>query len=237
MIQKRTYIILFAILASIILYLTGVFSGLYANKIFTEETKKDIFKLKRETKLDLNLLENYIDLLDSNLKSMQLEQIFIETLTGEKMCAFSTISLNQLFSQLGYYWERLPFRLEEYERYNEPSEEYNLLKEQYAHISIRTWIIARNQYEECSKDLIHGLYFYSADCEECIEQGEQLDELNRKAKEKGKDVVIFPIDFHMNESIVTNLKKYYGINTTPAITINDNVFQGRLFTSEELLPK
>jgi len=47
--RKKTYIILFAILASVILYLAGVFSGLYANKILKESTDKDIYNLKEKT--------------------------------------------------------------------------------------------------------------------------------------------------------------------------------------------
>jgi len=233
--KRKTFIIFIAIIASIILYMSGVISGLYANKLIKEATEQDINTLKKETAQELEILQNYIDYLDSNLNNMQLEQTFSETLTIDQMCEFSKISLDGLFKQLGYYWDKLPFRLEEYEKFNEPSEEYNLLKQQYAQVSIRTWILARNQYEKCDTDIVHGLYFYSADCDKCIEQGEQLDELNRKVIAQGKDIVMFPIDFYMNETIITNLKKYYGIQSTPAVIINNKVFQGRLFSSEELL--
>src|SRR3989338_7771691 len=232
--MQKTYIILFAIFASVILYLAGVFSGLYANKILKEATEKDISILKEKTSKDLVALQSYVDFLDVNLKSMQLEQTFRETLASEQMCSFSRISFNELLSQLGYYWDRLPYRIEEYEKYNKLSEDYKLLKQQYAHLSIRTWILARNQYEKCSMNVTHGLYFYSADCKECVEQGEQLDKLNLKARASGKEMVMFPIDFYMGEPIASNLKKYYGINSSPAIIINDNVLQGRLFTAEEL---
>ncbi len=231
---KRKHVILFAVAISIILYLAGVFSGLYANKIIQESTQKDIFRLKTETSKDLELLQNYIDFLDSNLKDMQLEQTFVETLSNEEMCSFSAISLNELFTQLSYYWSRLPYRIEEYEKYNELSEEYKTLKKQYAHVSIRTWILAKSQYEKCNIDLVHGLYFYSADCMECIKQGEQLDILGKNIKQRGREIIMFPIDFHMKEPTLENLKKYYGIKSTPAIIINDKVMQGRLFTASEL---
>ena len=65
---------------------------------------------------------------------------------------------------------------------------------------------------------------------------QKLDELNKKIREKGQDIVMLPIDINLNETIITNLKKYYGINSTPAIIVNDKVFQGRVFNSEELLP-
>ena len=231
---KRRHIIFFAIIISVILYLAGVFSGLYANKLVKESTQKDIFNLKTETSKDLELLQNYIDFLDSNLKDMQLEQTFIETLNDEQRCIFSSISLNELFSQLSYYWSKLPYRIEEYEKYNELSEEYKTLKKQYAHVSIRTWILARSQYEKCNINLIHGLYFYSADCDECVKQGEQLDTLGRNIKQQGTEIIMFPIDFYLKEPIVENLKKYYNIKLTPAIVINDKVLQGRLFTASEL---
>ena len=231
---KRKYIILFAVAISIILYLAGVFSGLYANKLIKESTQRDIFDLKAETSKDLELLQNYIDFLDSNIKDMQLEQTFVETLSNKEMCNYSAISLNELFRQLSYYWSRLPYRIEEYEKYNELSEEYKTLKKQYAHVSIRTWILARSRYEKCSIDLVHGLYFYSVDCEECIKQGEQLDILGNNIKQQGREMIMFPIDFYLEEPIVENLKKYYDIKSTPAIIINDMVLQGRLFTANEL---
>lgn len=233
-ILKRKYIVFFAIITSMILYLAGVFSGLYANKLVKESTQKDIFDLKTETSKDLELLQNYINFLDSSLKDMQLEQTFIETLNDEQRCIFSSISLNDLFSQLSYYWSKLPYRIEEYEKYNELSEEYKTLKKQYAHVSIRTWMLARSQYEKCNINLIHGLYFYSADCEECVKQGEQLDALGKNVRQQGTEIIMFPIDFYLKEPIVENLKKYYDIKSTPAIVINDKVLQGRLFTASEL---
>jgi hypothetical protein len=233
--SKKT-IILVAVVVSVILYLAGVYSGLHANKILKKETEEDIRSLKQETAEDLEAMENYVDFLDSNLKNMQLEQTFIETLSHEEMCDYLVISFNELISQLRFYWERLPFRIEEYERSNQLSEEYLLLKQQYTHVSIRTWILAKNQYEKCNMDIVHGLYFYSSDCETCVEQGEQLDEVNRKVRAIGKDMILFPIDFDSDEPMIKNLKEYYKIKSTPAVMINDKVFQGRVYKADELVP-
>lgn len=235
-VRKGTGIILLAVLVSIILYLAGVFSGLYANKLVKEETQKDIISFREETKQDIGSLKGYIDFLDSNLKGMQLEQTFIETLSQEQMCSFLSISLDELVKQLNFYWSRLPFRLEEYERYNKPSEEYLLLKEQYTHLSIRTWLLAKKQYDKCKMGIVHGLYFYSADCDECVKQGEQIDKLSRMVSSAGSSMIMFPVDFNSSSSVISNLKKYYGIKSTPAIIINDRVYQGRLFRAAELMP-
>lgn len=234
--KKRTGIITLAIFVSIILYLAGVFSGIYSNRLSKAETQKDISSFKEETKQDIGDLREYIVFLDSNLKSMQLEQIFIETLSQDEMCSFLGISLEELVKQLNFYWSRLPFRLEEYERNNKPSEEYLLLKEQYTHLSIRTWLLAKKQYDKCRMNIVHGLYFYSADCEECVKQGEQIDKLSKMVSNAGSSMIMFPVDINSEESIIQNLKRYYGIHSTPAIIINDKVFQGRLFKASELVP-
>ena len=232
--KNRTGIIFIAIIISIVLYLAGVFSGIYANKIIKEETKQDIKTLKEETRRYIELLQKYVDFLDTNLKNLQLEQTFVETLTPEQMCNFSYISLNELIKQLDFYWSKLPYRIEEYERSNELSQEYLILKEQYAHLSIRIWIIAKNQYDKCNTNIVHGLYFYSANCSVCVKQGEQIDRLSRRISSAGSSLIMFPVDINSGQGIVKNLKIYYHINSTPAIIVNDKVFQGRLFKAEEL---
>ncbi|MBS3131575.1 hypothetical protein J4212_04040 [Candidatus Woesearchaeota archaeon] len=232
---ERRNIILIAVIISIILYLAGVFSGLYANKIVKESTEEDIKSLEEQTRQNMNYMQSYVDILDTNLKNIQLEQAFLETLSDKERCSFSKISLEELVSQLSFYWEKLPFRLEEYERTNEPTEEYLALKSQYTYLSIRIWMLAKSQYETCGTNMVHGLYFYSKDCENCVEQGEQIDELNRQLSAKGSDIIMFPIDFSSREPLIRNLEAYYRINSTPAIVLNGRVMQGRLFTSGELL--
>jgi len=233
--RKMTSIIIIAIIISLVLYLAGVLSGIYANKVVKEETKEDIKILKQETKQDLESLQKYVNFLDTNLKNLQLEQTFAESLTHEQMCNFSSISLNDMVQQLGYYWSKLPYRIEEYERNSEISEDYLLLKNQYAILSIRTWIIAKNQYDKCNVNMVHGLYFYSVYCDVCVKQGEQIDRLSKKIVDSGSNLIMFPVDFNSDHSIIRNLKNYYNINSTPAIIINDKVFQGRLFRAEELM--
>ena len=233
--RKKNVIIVIAVVISVILYMAGVLSGIFANKVVKEETKQDISALKKETKQDFNSLQSYVEFLDTNLKNMQLEQTFTESLNHDNMCKFSSISMNELVNQLGFYWSKLPFRLEEYEKYNKVTDEYLLLKDRYAHLSIRTWMLAKNQYEKCNMNVVHGLFFYSANCNACVEQGRQIDLLSKKISSAGSNLIMFPVDFNSKQIIVRILEDYYNINSTPAIIINDKVFQGRLFTVEELM--
>ncbi len=222
--NKRTGIIILATIVSLILYLAGVFSGLYASKTIEQRTKSD-----------LEDLQAYITFLDENLQNMQLEQTFMESLSGEEQCTFSSVSFEEYLSRLGYYWSRLPFRIEEYEKYNTPSKEYLNLKQEYEQLSIRTWILARNQYNNCQVDIANVLYFYSADCQQCVRQGEELDLLTKEIRSRGGESIVFVIDIESNQTITTNLKTFYNITSTPAIILKDKAYQGRLFSAQELL--
>ncbi|RME30758.1 hypothetical protein D6789_04665 [Candidatus Woesearchaeota archaeon] len=242
---RRNFIIGVALFMSALLYLAGVLSGLYANKILEERTNTHLASLKNETEQDIRTLQegtqeelqhlqNYINFLETTLKSMQLERLFAETLSQEQACAFSALSMQYLITQLQVYREQLPFRIEAYERDNELSEEYLQLKEQYNALSVQAWIVARNQHLACGTDLVYGLYFYSRDCENCVRQGEELDTFTLSLQREGKDVMLFTIDADSDDPLINIIKNYYSITAVPALIINDNVYQGRVFTANQL---
>ena len=218
----RTNLIIIAAVISILLYFAGVLSGLYANTIIKAETQESLLSLK-----------NYVDLLDTNLKSIQMEQTFAESLNHEQKCSFSSISMNNLISQLGEYWKRLPFRIEEYEKQNELSQEYLALKQEYTQLSIRTWIHARNAYYQCNTSLVPVLYFYSSECKDCLEQGKQLDIL-QKNNSNGSKIMVFTVDMDSDELIVKSIKEYYNLISAPAIIADNATLQGRVISYEEL---
>jgi hypothetical protein len=243
--KNRTMIITIAIVVSLILYFTGVFSGLYANKIIEKKTTADISNLKNQTSYDianlkdktsqdLSVLSNYIKFLDGYLKNIQLEQSFVETLSDEEMCNFTKIAMDELNTEFSYYWERLPFRIEEYELNNpQKTDEYILLKQQYTQLSMRTWILAKNRQQRCQGDLVPILYFYTSDCVNCVKQGEMLDDLTKNPKES-KSVLVFTVDMNSDLSIIRYLKVYYNIEEAPALLINGKIYYGRIFTADEL---
>ncbi len=222
--KRRTGIIALAVFLSILLYFLGVLSGLYANKA-----------VKKETQEGLLFMKNYIDLLELNLKTVQLEESFVKTLNKEELCRFSTIAMDGMLDQLREFWNKLPFRIEAYERNRKLSEDYLNLKKQYIDLSLRAWLVARDKYEQCDTDFIPVLYFYSRDCEVCIEQGRALDNLKGRMREKGKELLVFTVDIDADERFLDYLKKYYGIKGAPAIIFGNTVRQGRLFSEEEML--
>jgi len=222
---SRRGILITAAIISLLLYFLGVFSGLYATKF-----------IKQETEEDLRSMRNYVDILDKNLRSIQLEQLFTESLEQEERCRFASLSVERLVEQLGVYWERLPFRIEAYERGRELSEEYGQLKEEYTELSLRTWIIAKDTYQRCSTDLLPLLYFYTAECEICVSQGEELDLFQKLRESADSKSIVFTVDLNAKELLVDSLRAYYNITSVPSIIVNEKIYQGDLIRAEELLP-
>jgi len=244
--KNNKLIITVVIISSIFLYLAGVFSGLQASRIIEQKTEQDIETLKEETKQDIRFLQEdteeqveylneYIEFLETNLRSLQYEQAFAQTLEDKEQCRFSQITMGHLFSELARYWNILPYRIEQYEKENTLTDEYMVLKSQYTQLSVRTWMLAKSMHKQCDVDVVYGLHFYSTDCEDCVQQGEELDKLTSMVTDNGREFVLFPIDISSDESIVKVIKEYYRINSTPAVLLNDRVFQGRLYSAGELM--
>jgi hypothetical protein len=238
-------IIWVAVIISIVLYLAGVFSGLYANKIieqqtrmdlsiFKNETKKDIQSIQNEAQQDITIISEYIKFLDTYLKNIQNEDLFEQSLSPEQRCNFSQIRMDELNSQFSYYWDRLPIRIEEYEQENSLSQDYELLKKQYTALSIRTWLNANNRNEQCNSSIVTILYLYSTDCKICVDQGKELDKLKAYVNDQGMDILIFTVDLYSESSVIKFIRSYNKIENPPALVIENSVYQGRVFTFDEL---
>lgn len=241
---KRKKLIIFSVIVvSIILYLAGVFSGLYANNLIKKETSQDINQFKSETEKniqnikstttkDLVFLKNYINTLDDNLKNTQLELLFLDTLNQKEKCGFYSLTMNQLLNEMKVFWEILPNRVEEYEKNNPLTPEYIALKKQYTDLSLKTWILSKDYSTNCDNNFIHGIYFYSKDCKNCIKQGMELDKLQKNFNEK---IIILTIDLKSNNTIIKFLKEQYNLTSTPAMIINNHVFKDKTYSEKEIL--
>jgi len=222
--KRNTKVIVIAVIISIVLYIAGLFSGLSFNKVIEQKTERDI-----------GFLVDYVDNLDNELQSIQVQELFINNLDDEAKCEFADTYFSQIESSLSYYWDVLPVRLEQYEQGNELSDEYIKIKRDYTRLSLRAWIISRDNLEKCNSSTIPLLYFYSTDCEDCVKQGEILDDLKTTLAYRGKSLLAYTIDFNSKEPTVGLIKKYYGIQSVPAIVVNERALQGNLITQNEIL--
>lgn len=219
---SRGEFIVIAVVISVFLYTAGVISGLYANNI-----------LEKKVEVDLNDLKSFVDNSALDIKSIQLQQLYLDSLDNK--CEFQDLYINHLYDQLGSYWDILPSRLEEYDKIEQPSDDYIALKREYIRLSLRFWIIAKDNYEHCNnQDIIPVLYFYSKACDKCIDQGKEFDKFNMAMSKKDKRVVVFPIDSDFEDDTVFLLKEYYNITKFPATLVNNELIQGQVITSVSL---
>lgn len=244
--KKRTGIYVAVFFISLILYVTGVLSGLYANKVFIKEADKNIDALKVSTNQEIQTLkestgneiesmQSYVNFLNENIKSMQLEQTFMNTLNPKERCAYIKLSQQQLVDQLDYYWKRLPFRIEEYEQYYQLSKEDLLLKQQYTDLALRTWILSKDQHDMCDTQITSALYFYTQDCNECLIQSQMLDNLKVLMQNQNKTLLIFAIDLNSNNAMISTLTRFYNITNAPALIIEDYAFTNPTYNEKQIM--
>jgi hypothetical protein len=217
--MKKKKIFFLAGIATIILYFLGILTGYFIQKDVLLKTEEDLNKIQEEFKT-----------YKENLETVQLEQLYISTYQGESSCNFLVSIINEMQKNLSYFWSKLPSKLEVYEKYSQIQPEYVELKRDYTMLSIRAWLLSLNVKEKCGKDIVPVLYFYSKECERCIEQGDVLDKL----RSEDKRLAVFTIDINLNESIITVIKNTYNITEAPSLVVEKNTsLKG--FTSEEQL--
>jgi uncharacterized membrane-anchored protein YhcB (DUF1043 family) len=217
--MKKKKMFLLAILATVVLYSLGIFTGYFIQKDVLTKTEEDLQKVQEEFKT-----------YKQNLETIQLEQLYLSTYQGESSCSFLISIINEMQKNLSYFWSKLPSKLEVYEKYSQVQPEYLELKRDYTMISIRAWLLSLNVKEKCGENIVPILYFYSKDCDRCIEQGNVLDEV----RAEDKRVAVFTIDLNLNESIVKVIKEAHDISQAPSLLIEKNTsIQG--FVSKDQL--
>lgn len=200
---RKIYLI--AGIISLILYLAGLFTGYFFQQAVFSEVEKNIEDLKKD------------------LENAQLEYMFL-TLKAKGSCQILSSLTNELTSRLYSILNEL-IKLEgrQDQRLTEAKNDYTML-------AIRTWILKSNTKEVCEEDVLPVLYLYSIPCDECLEQGKILDEIKAMYPNK---VLTFTIDSGVNLPIVQTLIKSYNITKTPALVIEEEVYQG-LISKEEI---
>ncbi len=223
--RRNTKLYLVAAIASLILYFAGVLSGMYATRV-----------VKHQTGQEIRLMQDYVNSVKMNLEDIQVQQAFFNTLGANDTCGFFRIAMDEIKKNLEFFWKNLPYRIEEYEKMNRPDKNYEKLKRDYLFVSLRAWFISKGYYSRCNSDFIPLLYLYSVNCSGCVLEGQNLDTVKYNMGKKGNSIIVFTVDSDQRESSLSMLKKYYKINSTPAIILPDgSVLQGRVFSYDEII--
>ncbi|HEX54917.1 MAG: hypothetical protein DRO94_01525 [Candidatus Altiarchaeales archaeon] len=149
--QDRTKLYILAGAFSILLYLTGVFSGLFIEKSMTDYTERKVKSLQRR------------------IENLQLEYAYLSIIGRDLSCGSLANLVNENTKKV---WEL--------GRELERGREFEDLRRDYALLSIKAWILNKYLEKRCNGNISVILYFYSVPCEECIQQGYILDRIREK---------------------------------------------------------
>ena len=105
------------------------------------------------------------------------------------------------------------------------------LKKEYSLLSIRQWLLVKKFKEECNKNLIIILFFYSNERNASLSeaQGYVLDFLYQKYPEK---IVIYAFDVDLDLKIIDLLEEIFEIKQVPSLVINGKTYYGLKTRSE-----
>lgn len=112
------------------------------------------------------------------------------------------------------------------------------LKKYYNLIEIRDYLFYKKVNEECHKDFVLNLFFYSNDqkkCEKCEDQGFVLSYV----RTKNDKIRTYSFDVDLGLPAIDYLTKFYKINDVPSVVFNEDVYYGFLDTEkvEEIVGK
>ena len=206
--EKRVYLLTGFL--TIVLYVMGVLTGFYVYSLGVTQGYEELNEMKSD-------IEQY----SKALQSLQIQQLYLSA-ESNLTCTYLISSLNGLKADVYSIAERLPEKLEVFEKYYPQDEEYVRVKKDYMSLLMKSWLFSLSVRNRCGKDVVPILYFYSSDCEDCIEQGYTLDAI----REDMDNLYVFTIDFNLEDETVSTIKQVYGIEDVPALIVNEKVLPG-----------
>lgn len=200
-----------ASVTAIILYSLGALTGYFIQEKVLSRTQEELKKVQEE-----------FFVYKQNLENVQLEQLYLTTYQGDLNCKILVSLINEMQDKLAYFWSKLPTKLEVYEKYSEIQPDYINLKRDYTLLSIRVWLLSLNVKEKCGEEIIPVLYFYSKDCDKCIDQSYVLDNM----KKENPNFSAFIVDYNLDESIVKVIKNVWNVTKVPSFIIGNKLYSG-----------
>lgn len=193
------FVYIVAGIISIILYITGILTGVYISNI-------------------PNSVEEGISSIRTDMEKIEQEYVLF-SLRGKESCAILPSLADEIASKLNLVVNDL-IRLE---NEGETGSKFTELKKTYASLSVRAWILRSAINENCEQNILPILYYYSIPCEDCIQQGNILDNMRSRFN---NNVSIYVLDKNIDLQIVKTLVKSHDVQKTPTLVIGDTIRQG-----------
>lgn len=165
-------------------------------------------------KSDITYTETLIDKLKTDLENMRLEQMFIMIEPSEKSCAAMTRTIKDTSYSLYTLVNRLKQTKPE-------SREFYKLKREADFLSLKAWMLSTSIEEKCDRNILTILFVYSTDSPACVRQDKILQDIKTKYEDR---VLVYAIDYYLDESVIRMINDVYGIGSTPAMIIRGEVY-------------
>ncbi len=175
--------------------------------------------------LQLESLRTEMDRNELDIRNLQLELIFLNTLDNETFCSYLNDRIYQIEKNIG----ELGKKVVNPEKFNE--EYFDIIRRRYSVSLIQDWLLSKELINRCNVTRINVLYFFKINCDPCIYQGYALDYLVEKNKEE--NIKVYALDKDLDEPIIQLLVKKYNITRAPTLVINDKKYEG--FQNKEKL--
>jgi hypothetical protein len=160
-----------------------------------------------------------------NIRDIQ-DKIAIDILSSEtqySLLSESTckdLSGNVLSDELGVLADKLTYTEG---RLGNDSADLLKLKTYYTLLQIKDFLLMKKVSLKCNTKPVVILYFYTMDCSECEQQGYVLTYL----RENYPNLRVYSFDYNLDNPALKTLISLYKIkDTTPAMVINDKVYNG-----------
>ncbi len=211
---RSVYII--AAIISIVLYVSGIATGLFVQKTAIQLTEEKF-----------RLTEEKLKSLQRRMEGIQLEYVYLSTLGRDISCSSLTALVDDSAKTV---WE-IGKELTELETAGTSTEQVSELTQDYYLLSVRAWILNSYVTERCVEDRVVILFFYSVPCDDCQRQGDILDQLKQEGFDEKMRVFVLNSDFQ--EPIVQVLKRTHNIESVPSLVIGNTTYEG-LVDKDEL---
>jgi hypothetical protein len=213
-IDSKYRIFLEAFLLTAVIFLIGFGIGFFVESYRTDKVIDDYRDYEVEA-LDLKLQNYYYQIMDRSSCDISIEQNFIFA--------------DQLYND--------GLLLERYEEASQISDNIEREKKRYVLLKTELWLNSLLLKEKCDKPFDTVVYFYSGDPSNnaVLSQQKIISNVLKEVKEnRGNSIILLPIAGDLGLDAIDLQMRIYGIETLPAILINEETVLEGFRTVEEI---